>query len=73
MFLGGEVEVDGSYYCRNQKEMQGRGVACKVPLFDILERGGRFFVQVVFTTQAKDVLTLTVKKVRRGSIVYTDQ
>jgi transposase-like protein len=33
----------------------------------------RVFVEVVPTTRAKDVLALTVKKVRRGSIVYTDR
>jgi transposase len=50
-----------------------RRAAGKVPVFGILEREGRVFVEVLPTTRAKDVLALTVNKVRRGDIVYTDR
>lgn len=73
MFLSGEVEVDESYFGGKRKGKRGRGAAGKVPVFGILEREGRVFVEVLPTTRAKDVLALTVKKVRRGSIVYTDR
>jgi transposase len=73
VFLGGEVEVDESYFGGKRKGKRGRGAAGKVPVFGILEREGRVFVEVLPTTRAKDVLALTVKKVRRGSIVYTDR
>jgi transposase len=72
-FVGGEVEVYESYYCGKRKGKQGSGAGGNVPVLGILEIEGRVFVEVVPTTQAKDVLTLTVKKVRRGSIVYTDR
>ena len=71
--LRGEVEVDESYFGGKRKGKRGRGAAGKVPVFGILEREGRVFVEVLPTTRAKDVLALTVKKVRRGSIVYTDR
>jgi transposase len=73
VFLGGEVEVDESYFGGKRKGKRGRGAAGKVPVFGILEREGRVFVEALPTTRAKDVLALTVKKVRRGSIVYTDR
>lgn len=72
-FLRGEVEMDESYFGGKRKGKRGRGAAGKVPVFGILEREGRVFVEVLPTTRAKDVLALTVKKVRRGSIVYTDR
>jgi transposase len=71
--LRGEVEVDESYFGGKRKGKRGRGAAGKVPVFGILEREGRVFVEVLPSTRAKDVLALTVKKVRRGSIVYTDR
>ena len=71
--LSGEVEVDESYFGGKRKGKRGRGAAGKVPVFGILEREGRVFVEVLPSTRAKDVLALTVKKVRRGSIVYTDR
>jgi transposase len=71
--LSGEVEVDESYFGGKRKGKRGRGAAGKVPVFGILEREGRVFVEVLPTTRAKDVLALTIKKVRRGSIVYTDR
>ncbi len=45
----------------------------KVPVFGILERNGHVLVEVVPNDKAEIVLNLTVKKVRRGSFVYTDK
>jgi transposase len=41
-FMGGEIEMDESYFGgrRKGKRGRGRGVACKVPVFGILERNG---------------------------------
>jgi hypothetical protein len=44
-----------------------------VPVFGILERDGRVHVSVVPDVSAQRLLKLTVKKVRRGSVVYTDK
>ncbi len=73
VIVSGEVEVDESYFGGKRKGKRGRGAAGKVPVFGILEREGRVFVEVVPNVRAETVLALTVKKVRRGSIVYTDR
>lgn len=71
--LEGEVEVDESYFGGRRKGRRGRGAAGKVPVFGILERNGCVLVEVVPNVKAETVLNLTIKKVRRGSIVYTDK
>ena len=71
--LGGEIELDEAYFGGKRKGKRGRGAAGKVPVFGILEREGRVSVEVVPNVRAETVLGLTVKKVRRGSIVYTDR
>ena len=72
-FLSGEVELDEAYFGGRRKGNRGRGAAGKVPVFGILERQGRVHVTVVPNVSAATLLKLTVKKVRRGSIVYTDR
>ena len=71
--LGKEVELDESYFGGRRKGRRGRGAAGKVPVFGILERAGKVQVQVVPDVTAETLLGLTVKTVRRGSIVYTDR
>jgi len=71
--LEGEIEVDESYFGGKRKGNRGRGAAGKVPVFGILERDGIVSVEVVPNVKAETLLDLTVKKVRRGSIVYTDR
>ncbi len=39
--LKGEVELDESYFGRWRKGKRGRGTVGKVPIFGILERGGK--------------------------------
>jgi transposase len=71
--LSGEIELDESYFGGRRKGKRGRGAGHKVPVFGILERDGQVSVQVVPDVRADTLLGLTVKKVRRGSIVYTDK
>ncbi len=71
--LGREVEMDESYFGGRQKGRRGRGAAGKVPVFGILERGGRVTVEVVPNVTSQTLLGLAVKKVRRGSLIYTDR
>lgn len=71
--LGGEIELDESYFGGKRKGKRGRGAAGKVPVFGILERQGIVRVEVVPNVRADTLLGLTVKTVRRGSIVYTDR
>jgi len=71
--LGGEIELDESYFGGKRKGKRGRGAAGKVPVFGILERQGIVRVEVIPNVLAETLLGLTVKTVRRGSIVYTDR
>jgi transposase len=73
VLLGGEVELDESYFGGRRKGNRGRGAAGKVPVFGILERGGIVQISAVPKVTAEILLSLTVKKVRRGSVVYTDK
>jgi transposase len=71
--LTGEIELDEAYFGGRRKGNRGRGAAGKVPVFGILERDGIVRVEVVTDVSAKTLLNLTIKTVRRGSIVYTDK
>jgi len=71
--LSGEIELDESYFGGRRKGNRGRGAAGKVPVFGILERNGIVQVNVVPNVTAETLLGFTVKKVRRGSMVYTDK
>ncbi len=55
------------------KAKRGRGAYNKIPVFGILERDGFVKVEVVKDVSADTLLNLTIKTVRRGSIVYTDK
>lgn len=71
--LKGIIEMDESYFGGKRKGNRGRGAAGKVPVFGILERDGIVKVEVVNDVSSETLLGLTVKTVRRGSIVYTDK
>lgn len=73
-----EVEADESYFgprrsSRHRGGKQGRGSPAKIPVFGILERHGHVQVSVVRDCSAESLLRLTLKTVKRGSLVYTDR
>ena len=77
----GTVEVDETYLggaWKNKRHSQrrvgtkrGRGTA-KTPVFGILCRGGQVWAQIVPDVEAKTLLPLIRRRVRRGSIVCSD-
>ena len=69
----GELEADESYFGGKRKGKRGRGAGHKTIVYGILERGGKVMVSIIPNASAESLLTETVKKVRRGSIVYTDK
>ena len=71
--FSGEIEVDESYFGGRRKGKRGRGAANKNPVFGILERGGKVRVDVVEDVKGDTLLNLTLKKVKRGSLIYTDK
>ena len=68
-----EFELDESYFGGRRKGKRGRGAAGKVPVFGILSRKNKVFVEVVPNVTGETLLGWTVKKVRRGSIVDSDK
>lgn len=71
--LKGELEADESYFGGRRKGKRGRGAGHKTIVFGILERGGKVSVSILSDVKAESLMSETVKKVRRGSIVYTDK
>jgi transposase len=70
--LGGEVEIDESYFGGRRKGKVGRGAAGKVPVFGILRRNGQVYTRIV-----RDVARETLRKVVRtkvvpASVIYSD-
>jgi len=63
--LGGEVEVDESYFGAARMGKRGRGAGGKIPVFGLLKRGGE--VGVVLPE------SVIRKNVEPQSWVYTDQ
>jgi transposase len=71
--FSGEIEMDESYFGGRRKGNRGRGAAGKVPVFGILERGGKVTVEVVPDVKGDTLRELAIKKVKRGSLIYTDR
>jgi len=71
--LEGEVEADENYFGGRRRDKRGRGAGGKIPVFGIIEREGWVKVEVVPDVKAETLLKEIEKKIRRGSIIYTDQ
>lgn len=70
--LGGEVEVDESYFGGVRKGKRGRGALGKVPVFGLLKRRGKVFVVPISDAKATTLMPIIRKKIQPDSIVYTD-
>lgn len=79
--LSGEVEIDETFVGGKNKnrhkdkkveKSQGRSFKDKVPVFGMLERGGKVIAKVVPNTQAKTLVPIITNYVKEGSTVYTD-
>ena len=70
--FAGEVEVDESYFGGERKGTRGRGAAGKVPVFDILKRGGKVYTKVIADASGDTLIPIIQRKVMPDSIVYSD-
>lgn len=69
----GEIEVDESYFgAKRVRGKRGRGAAGKTPVFGLLKREGKVFVQVVKTCSKEELMPIIQGKILEGSTVYTD-
>jgi len=69
--LGGG-EVGESYFGGHRNGKRGRGAGGKVPVFGILQRGGRVYTQVIPHAKRKTLLPIMEKRILPDSIVYSD-
>jgi transposase len=72
-FFKGQIELDESSFGGRRKGKRGRGAAGKMPVFGIYARNGTVRVEVVRNVTAESLMNMTIKTVRRRSIVYTDK
>jgi transposase len=71
--LSGRIEMDESYFGGRRMGNLVRGAAGKIPVFGILERGGKVRIDVVQNVTGETLLTMAIKKVKRGNLIYTDK
>lgn len=79
--FSGTVEIDETYIGgkwknkrkkhRQIKAKRGRGTF-KTPVFGILCRGGKVWAEVVPDVEAKTLMPLIAKQIKRGSIICSD-
>lgn len=70
--FNGEIEVDESYFGGKRKGKRGRGAKDKIPVFGLLKRGGKVYVNMIDNTTSNTLFGIINKKVEPDSIVYTD-
>jgi transposase len=68
----GLLEVDESYFGGRRKGKRGRGAAGKVPVFGILQRGGRVYTQVIPNAKRKTLLPIMEARIVPDIFVYSD-
>ena len=69
--IAGAIKVDESYYGGRRKGNRGLGTEGKVPVFGILQQGGKISTQVISAATSQTLLSIIWEKVVPDSIVYT--
>ena len=69
----GEFEVDESYFgARRVRGKRGRGAAGKTPVFGLLKRDGKVWVNVIENCSKSELMPIIEGKVLEGSTIYSD-
>ena len=69
----GTFECDESYFGpKRVRGKKGRGAMGKTPVFGILKRDGKVFVQIVDNCSKEQLLPIIKDKAIKGSTIYTD-
>lgn len=71
--LGGEAEVDESDFGGVRKVKRGRGAAGKVPVFGLLNRGGKVHAVMIPDAMSLTLMDSMRERIRPDSIVCTDK
>lgn len=71
--FSGEIELDESYFgAKRIRGKRGRGAAGKTPVFGVLKRNGKVYVEIVNNCSRDELMPIIQGKVLEGSTVYTD-
>ena len=69
----GKFEVDESYFgAKRVRGKRGRGAAGKTPVFGILKRDGKVYVNIVKNCTREQLMPIIQGKVLEGSTIYSD-
>ncbi|MEM9424557.1 MAG: IS1595 family transposase, partial [Spirochaetota bacterium] len=69
----GYFEVDESYFgAKRVRGKRGRGAAGKTPVFGILKRDGKVFINIVKDCSKEQLLPIIEGKILEGSTIYSD-
>ncbi len=61
--LGGEIELDESYFGGVRKGKRGRGAAGKVAVFGLLKRDGRIYTKIIDDTKTDTLMPIIRSKI----------
>jgi len=71
--FSGEIELDESYFgARRVRGKRGRGAAGKTPVFGVLKRGGKVYVEIVRNCSKEQLMPIIEGKILEGATVHTD-
>jgi transposase-like protein len=69
----GEFELDESYFgAKRVRGKRGRGAAGKTPVFGLLKRDGKVYVEVVKNCTREQLMPIIQGKILEGSTINTD-
>ena len=70
--LGGEVEIDESYFGGRRKGKRRRGAGGKVPVFGLLKRGGKVDAVIIPNVGSKTLFPIIRARIKPDAAVYSD-
>ena len=71
--LGGEVEIDESYFGpRRVRGKRGRGAGGKIPVIGLHKRGEKVYLSVVKNCSRQELMPIITGRVLEGADIYTD-
>ncbi|MEH6405561.1 MAG: IS1595 family transposase [Sneathiella sp.] len=70
--FGGQIEVEESYFGGRRKGKRGRGATGKIPVFGLLQMGGRVYTKIIPDAASATLMPIIQRKVIPDSIVYSD-
>jgi transposase-like protein len=69
----GEFELDESYFgAKRIRGKRGRGAAGKTPVFGLLKRDGKVYVQIVKNCTREQLLPIIQGKIIESSVIHND-